>query len=372
MPLFDTALQEKAIIFEIGHAYTKLGFAGENSPRFIIPTKVENSANGTSKDLFDYKDNNEFYEQVITFIQKLFFKYILVNPKDKKIVMVESILCPTIIRETFASVLYLHFEVNTIFFVPLHLAALSTLAIDTALVIDIGYKEAIVIPVFSGVQVLNAWQAQALGAEAIHDEIKGQLILNGIKEEYLTPKVIEDIKARLCFVTNLERSRKYREKNPPPPCPDIDYPIKGDEIIKIPGVLRETAFEVLFPEDNDRLGLPYIILDAILKCPIDMRRQLAENIFIIGGSSIIMGLTDRIKHELLELVQSDVYRDRLPIKAFKFHTGISQPNFTGWLGGSIYGNTDLLNQNGLSKETYLKTKKLPDWSNFNGEETRSA
>lgn len=299
-------------------------------------------------------------------------RYILVNPKDKKIVMVESILCPTVVRETLARALYCHFEVNSIFFVPLHLAALSTLAIDTALVVDVGYKEAIVIPVFSGVQVLNAWQAQSLGAEAVHDEIKGQLILNGIKEEHLTPKVIEDIKARLCFVTNLARSRKYREKAPPVPCPDVDYPIKGEEIIKIPGVLRETAFEVLFPEDEDHLGLPYIILDSILKCPIDMRRELAENIFIIGGSSMIMGLEDRIEHELQTIVKSDVYKDRLPINKFQFHTGISQPNFTGWLGGSIYGNTDLLNQNGLLKETYLRSKKLPDWTNFYEEEARAA
>lgn len=303
---------------------------------------------------------------------KYVHRYILVNPKDKKIVLVESILCPTIVRETLARALYCHFEVNTIFFVPLHLASLSTLAIDTALVIDVGYKESVVIPVFSGVQVLNAWQAQALGAEAVHDEIKGQLILNGINEEHLTAKVIEDVKVRLCFVTNLERSRKYREKDPPKPCPDVDYPIRGEEIVKIPGVLRETAFEVLFPEDEDRLGLPYIVLDSILKCPIDMRRELAENIFIIGGSSMIMGLADRLKHELLAIVESDVYKDRLPIKEFKFHTGISQPNFTGWLGGSIYGNTDLLNQNGLSKETYLKSKKLPDWTNFYEEEARAA
>lgn len=118
------------------------------------------------------------------------------NPKDRKIVLVESVLCPTIIRETLAKALYCHFEVNTIYFTPLHLVSLSTLAIDTALVVDLGYKEAIVIPVYSGVQVLNAWQAQALGAEAVHEEIKGQLILNGIKEEYLSEKVIEDIKGK--------------------------------------------------------------------------------------------------------------------------------------------------------------------------------
>lgn len=54
--------------------YSRLGFAGESAPRFIIPTKVENASDGMTKDLFEYQDNKEFYEQVITFIQKLFFK----------------------------------------------------------------------------------------------------------------------------------------------------------------------------------------------------------------------------------------------------------------------------------------------------------
>jgi hypothetical protein len=31
--------EKAAIVLEIGHAYTKCGFAGEVSPRHIIPTK---------------------------------------------------------------------------------------------------------------------------------------------------------------------------------------------------------------------------------------------------------------------------------------------------------------------------------------------
>lgn len=164
---------------------------------------------------------------------------------------------------------------------------------------------------------------------------------------------------------------KYRLKEPPKACPDVEYPIRGDEIIKIPGVLRETSFEVLFPEDNDRLGLPYIILDAILKCPLDMRRTLAENIVLIGGTSMMMGLADRLRQELITLVETDIYKEQLCIKTFKFHSGISQANFTGWLGGSIYGATDLINTNGLTKETYLKDQRLPDWTNFY-DESRAA
>lgn len=275
--------------------------------------------------------------------------------------MVESVLCPSKIRNTFAKVLYCHFEVHSVYYVPLHLVSLSTLVIDTGLVIDLGYSEAVVIPVYSGVQVINAWEAQPLAAETVHEEIKEKLILDNVaKEEYLTEEVIEDIKTRACFVTRRDRALKYRNNEEITPPKEANYPIRGDEIIHIPGLVRETAFERLFPEDEDRMGLPYIILESILKCPLDMRKALAENLFLIGGTAMATGLKDRLKHELLALSETAYYKDRLHIKEFKFHNGISQPNYTGWLGGSIYGATDMVNTGALTRENYLKDMKLPD------------
>lgn len=176
---------------------------------------------------------------------------------------------PTVIRECIAKVLFVHFEVSSVLFVPTHLVATATLACNTALVVDLGYKEATVIPVYSGVQVLNAWQAQPLAAEAVHDEIKSNLILNGVKEDLLSDRIIEDIKVRTCFVTTQKRAIAFRKNESFQHCPDVEYPVDGNLVIKIPGLLRETAFEVLFPEDNDRLGLPYIILDAILQVKVN-------------------------------------------------------------------------------------------------------
>lgn len=40
------------------------------------------------------------------------FRYVLVSPKERKVVIVESALCPTEIRETLAKVLFRHFEVG--------------------------------------------------------------------------------------------------------------------------------------------------------------------------------------------------------------------------------------------------------------------
>lgn len=207
---------------------------------------------------------------------------------------------------------------------------LSTLAVETALVVDLGYKEATILPVYSGVQVLRAWQAQPIAAEAVHAEITRQLLENGVSSDLLTDETIEDIKVRTCFVTTYERAQSYKTEQPPSPAPDVDYPIMGKEIITIPGVLRETAFEVLFPEDNDRLGLPFIILDAICACPLDMRKQLIENIVLVGGTAMATGLRARLKEEILAKMQTNVYKEKLFLNAVKFHNVPAKENFCAW------------------------------------------
>ena len=79
--------------------------------------------------------------------------------------IVESVFCPTGWRETLARVLYFHYEVLNVLWLPSHLAAVSVTGLDTGIFIDVGYEEATVIPVFKGVTALNAMQAFALGAK---------------------------------------------------------------------------------------------------------------------------------------------------------------------------------------------------------------
>lgn len=165
-------------------------------------------------------------------------------------------------------------------------------------------------------------------------------------------------------MTPFARAEKYRNGDPPKPCPDVQYPLKGAVEITIPGTLRETAFEALFPYDNDHLGLPFIILDAILKCPIDMRREFAQNMVLVGGTAMSLGLKVRLQEELQALAKSDYYKDRLFLDEFKFHSPPSKANTASWLGGAIYGGTELILTQSLTKEAYARLDRVPDWSNL--------
>lgn len=93
----------------------------------------------------------------------------MISPKDTKILLLESPLAVTSFRETLAKVMFRHFEVGSILFLPSHLATISTLGIDTALVLDVGYREATLIPIFEGIPILKSWQALPLGGQIVHE-----------------------------------------------------------------------------------------------------------------------------------------------------------------------------------------------------------
>lgn len=393
MPLYDgIGTDKQCVVLEIGHAYTRCGFAREYVPRWIIPSNVINQETKKHTKLWDYKNDVHLYSSLKEFLHTLYFKYLVANPKDRRVVIVESILCPTIFRETLAKVLFVHFEVPSILFVPSHLMAIYTLGISSAVVVDIGYTETVVLPIFEKVPILNAWEAIPLGAEAIHRRLEVELMnkgrvkgvntehqnLGNVLNEMLSEATFEDIKVRTCFVTPFERSQALQEFSfaqafpaaspvgkevipPPPPC-DVDYPLDGNKILTIPGTLRELAPETLFEQDGDGLSVATILLDSIMMCPIDIRRHLAENVVLMGGSAMLPGFRHRFIMEIKHLLASNQYKSKLPLTGIKVHSPPAKENYVAWLGASLYGATDVVTMGSLTREQYLNQRCLSDWS----------
>ncbi|CAH0560217.1 unnamed protein product [Brassicogethes aeneus] len=361
MPIYEASTEKLTVVLDIGAAFTKFGFSGEFSPRSIFRSEVYCKKTKKTRRIIDFETPEDLYDLLVEFIHKVYFKYALLSPKDRPIIVVESLLCPTLFRETLAKVLFVHYEVSTMLVLPSHLVAASSLPAETALVVDIGYKEGVVIPICYGMPIVQAWQALPIGSEAIHNNLRSLLTSNNTNIQNVTEKVIEDIKVKCCFVTKKYRAEQLGSSKPEiTACPDVKYPLGGSDTIIVPGKCRERTFEVLYEEDNDHLCLSTMILDAILKVDMDLRQQLAENMLLIGGTTMIPGFKSRLKEELAKQLELDRYKT-LKIQKFKFHTLPCKENYAAWLGAAIYGATELINMNGLSRENYLKDSHLPDW-----------
>lgn len=151
------------------------------------------------------------------------------------------------------------------------------------------------------------------------------------KSKYLFS--VSNFLVRCCFVTTAARAEQYAQhKSNFVPCPSVQYPLEGSRVLNISGKIREMSCEILYDEDNDHQCLSTMILDAIVKLNVDLRSKLAENILLIGGTTMITGFKARLKDELYKQLKLDRYKN-LQIKQFKFHSPPSKENYTAWLGG---------------------------------------
>uniref|UniRef100_A0A5K3FMP7 Actin-related protein 10 n=1 Tax=Mesocestoides corti TaxID=53468 RepID=A0A5K3FMP7_MESCO len=387
MPMYDSIIGEKtAIIFDLGRTYIKCGFAGEPSPRFILSSPFAN---------IDLVKTNLF-ETLKELFHRMCYKNLIVNAKERRVVIVESLMTPTHFKQSIAEVLFMHFEVPSILFAPSHLAALFTLGISTALVIDCGYSDAVVLPVYEGYTMLNTWQSAQLGSKYIHAELERQLrdfaffteegsdVQQRIPPDTQLPEdLIEDIKVRACFVSPMERSALWNnwlllthdgkdlEAVDHIPTPHFatetfSCSLGGSDgrLMHIPSRLRETAVEGLFHgQDADNVTIQSLVLECLLMCPIDCRRELLANIVCIGGTTMLPGFKERLNEELKAALELPRYACLAALKdAILFHDPPAKANYTAWLGGAIFGALESLPLRSLSRATYLENKVLPDWN----------
>lgn len=385
MPLYEGISigdEPKVIVLDIGAAYTKCGLAGETGPRWIIPSKVTNARTGVVTKVWDYRSSNELYETLKELLQVIIFRHLLVTPKDRRVVVVESLLCPSDFRETLAKVLFKHYEVGSVLFAPSHLLSMLTIGCNIGLVMDVGYQETLVVPVYEGIPIMKGWQTIPFAGKAIESRIKTQLMEHGtisIPEQQheavssvpdvITEEILEDIKVRCCFVTEYSRGQQIQDvtmrgahaNTLPPPPPDTDYPLDGGSLLNVTGRLREHTCEVLFEQDNDETSIATLMLESLVKCPIDTRKALASNVLVIGGTAMMPGFYHRLQLELTNLLKKPVYSQQLGVKNFKFHKAPAKENYTAWLGGALIGALETLPAKSLSRDVYLQKGKLPDW-----------
>lgn len=361
----------------------RCGFVNEPVPRAIL--RSQTSA-GNAVPILSIADADQLFTHLRKFIEHIYFTYLAVNPRDRKVVIVESIFCPTKFRQTLAKVLFTQFEVPGIILLPGHLMSLNTVIASTALVVDAGYTECSVIPVIEGVTVLDAAQFQSLGARTVHQRIRQELIatkapISRFGQDYhfeksaidqLSESVIEDIKIRTCFVPSFGRGQQLvQAKIDSAPVtgspPDVQYPLQGQFVISIPGIVRESAYQVLFEQVGNESTIAVMVLDAMLCTPIDCRRALASNILLIGGTGMAVGLRSRLSEELRNLVAScPEYESLTHVSEFKFHTPPCPVNYTSWLGSAIYASTNAIGSKMITAKEFEQSRGLilSDWCNW--------
>ncbi|OZC07511.1 hypothetical protein X798_05505 [Onchocerca flexuosa] len=334
----------QAVIIDIGAVLTKIGYAGEFVPRAIIRTELlDDRTDETIKVLDDTLSEQELYHRLVKFFRELFFRHLLTVAKDRRIVIVESILKRTSYRNATARVLFNTFDAPSVLFAPSHLLATFPFGVSNALVIDVGYSEATVVPILEGVTMLYQLETSLIGAKYLEERVYellrkyGKVLTFSGAERSLTDDddlllkkehILEDIVVRFCFATRMDRGKMIQAS-----------------------------------EYNPEREIPKAPCD----CPIDARRKLLDSIILVGGTTRMKGFSARFRDEILRSLTTSAYANKLGnIKSVKFYRlpNTSIELYASWIGGSMFGALEVLQYHSLTREDWQARGRVPDWTNI--------
>ncbi|EPQ52784.1 actin-domain-containing protein [Gloeophyllum trabeum ATCC 11539] len=106
------------------------------------------------------------------------------------------------------------------------------------------------------------------------------------------------LQALATMYTRHSTATDLRMKVVPPPAQQTGT---GRGTLIIPGWIRERAAEVLFEGgDVDESSVAEVILESLLKVPVDLRKTMASSILVVGGTSMLPGFIPRLHAELIK------------------------------------------------------------------------
>ncbi|KAJ1718249.1 hypothetical protein LPJ61_006735, partial [Coemansia biformis] len=270
-------------------------------------------------------------------IREAYRTHLLVDPKTRKVAVVESVLLPVQIKRAVARVLLGNLRVPQISFYPSSVAGLMTCGAMAGLVVDCGHRSTTVVPVYD-CRPLNAYVVSTpMGGdmmlrnmcELVKQFATFQPFDHALGEQPVDDQMLDNTTcARLlhgsCSVSPHPVPASELAKSPgglgvgvagprivewfvsncaaadPTVRLTIDSPKHGRGALQIPAWILERVAEPLLAGDpvEDHMGLVDAVVQCIERAPVDTRRQLVGRILVVGGVADVPNFATRLLADL--------------------------------------------------------------------------
>jgi actin-related protein len=189
--------------------------------------------------------------------------------------------------------------------------------------LDSGEGVSHTIPIFEGYSIPHAIQRVPLAGKHVTEYLKS-LLLKVVTS--VDSDVARDIKERHCYAsTNYDEAIREGEishgQDKPYDLPDGKKVLLSTERFKAPELLFQPT---LAGYELD--GLPKYCFDSIMKCDVEARKELFQNVILAGGNTLFEGMGEKMWQELHQLAPSSTKIKML---------APPERRFSAWLGGSI-------------------------------------
>ena len=309
--------------------------------------------------------------------------YLVVDSRQKKVFVVENIFHPKPLKQLLFALLMEDFGVATVSFGSSHLLSLlvvrdlTSLALPSGIVIDAGFWETSVLPIYDGRPLLTSARFLPLAGATLDLRLRELLTEHGTvisqagdstrladtpkdAASLLTFDLLETLKVKIGSVNPSTEARQGRDETL------LTASLPGDKTLTFPQWIGQELGEALFQKDEeDDRSIPVALAETLLWVNSDLRTPLASSILVSGGTAMLPGFGPRLLASTKALILAEprystlqplVDRLRLVETPFK-------PNLLAWTGGSALGALKVHSQE-VTRDQYLssQTKIAPDWT----------